>query len=78
MLVRGTGAPGSTHRLLALPYDRYIPQTRPAWWDQPCHLATLEYGVGAPVEPPKLPERLRVDPPLREADATAVRVMSLA
>ena len=27
---RGTGAPGSRAVLQTLPYDRYVPQTRPA------------------------------------------------
>ena len=32
-LVRGTGPPGSGTTLQALPYDRYMSQTRPADWD---------------------------------------------
>ena len=30
LLGRGTGAPGSSVTLQGLPYDRYVPQTRPA------------------------------------------------
>ncbi|MEQ1693836.1 MAG: multicopper oxidase domain-containing protein, partial [Gemmatimonas sp.] len=34
LLVRGTGAPGSRTMLQSLPYDRYIPQTRPKDWSR--------------------------------------------
>ncbi len=34
VLVRGTGSPGDTTVLEDLPYDRYMPQTRPADWDR--------------------------------------------
>ncbi len=78
VLVRGTGAPGSRAVLRALPYDRYIPQTRPPGWDQPRALATLAYTSGPPVVAPEVPERLRVIPTLDEADATATRLMVLS
>ena len=42
LLVRGTGAPGSRTTLQSLPYDRYVPQTRPKDWNQPRDLLTLE------------------------------------
>ncbi len=78
VLVRANAAPGTRARLVSLPYDRYIPQTRPANWTEPCPLATLAYTDAPPVEPPAIPARLRPVPVLREADATATRVMALS
>lgn len=35
LLVRGTDEPGASVVLNTLPYDRYVPQTRPADWEAP-------------------------------------------
>jgi bilirubin oxidase len=78
VLVRATATPGTRARLLSLPYDRYIPQTRPADWTEPCQLLTLEYADAPPVPSPPIPSRLRLVPPLHEADATATRIMALS
>jgi bilirubin oxidase len=77
VLVRGTGAPGSRSALRAMPYDRYIPQTRPEDWDIPRTLATLQYTKESPLAPVVLPHTLRVVPPLDTTRVTATRVMSL-
>lgn len=77
VLVRGTGAPGSQSVLQDLPYDRYIPQTRPAEWKTTRELLTLQYTAEPPVEPIELPARLRPIPALDTADATVRRVMVL-
>jgi FtsP/CotA-like multicopper oxidase with cupredoxin domain len=77
LLVRGTGAPGTRTTLQALPYDRYIPQTRPKDWDRPRDLATLRYTSEPAQRPVALPATLRHVPPLDTADATATRVMVL-
>ena len=77
LLVRGTGAPGSRAVLRALPYDRYIPQTRPADWDVPRDLLTLQYTSQPPVPPVALPSVLRVVPALDTTLATATHVMVL-
>jgi FtsP/CotA-like multicopper oxidase with cupredoxin domain len=77
LLVRGTGAPGSTAVLQALPYDRYIPQTRPADWDRPRDLLTLRYAEDPPVAPVALPRLLRTVPAIDPAGATATRLMVL-
>ena len=76
-LVRGSGAPGSVTRLQALPYDRYVPQTRPENWDQTRDLATLEYSADTPMTPPPLPTTLRHVEPIDTTLATATRVMVL-
>ena len=62
VLVRATGAPGSRAVLRALPYDRYVPQTRPINWDASRDLLTLQYSADAPVPAVTIPERLRVVP----------------
>lgn len=77
LLIRGTGAPSSSAVLQTLPYDRYIPQTRPRDWDRPRDLLTLRYGADPPVPTPDLPAILRPVPPLDPAAATATRVMVL-
>ncbi len=77
LLVRGTGRPGSEAVLQALPYDRYIPQTRPGDWDRPRDLLKLRYTPEQAITPVSLPEMLRLVPMLDTANATATRVMVL-
>jgi FtsP/CotA-like multicopper oxidase with cupredoxin domain len=78
LLVRGAGVPGSRTTLQALPYDRYVPQTRPAGWDVTRDLASLAYSDALRADSLVIPAALRVVPPLDTARATAVRVMSLS
>jgi FtsP/CotA-like multicopper oxidase with cupredoxin domain len=78
LLVRGEGLPGSTRRLVALPYDRYIPQTRPRNWDSEHDLLQLVIGTGQPVAPVAIPATLRPIPPIDTTQATATRVISLS
>ena len=75
LLVRGTGQPGSRAVLQVLPYDRYIPQTRPKDWNQPRELLTLQYTREPAVPAVNLPETLRPIPQLDPAKASATRVM---
>ncbi|HEV2123054.1 MAG TPA: multicopper oxidase family protein [Chloroflexota bacterium] len=75
LLVRGTGPPGSRAVLQALPYDRYVPQTRPKDWNEPRDLLTLQYTEEAPAAPVPLPDILRPIPALDPAQATATRLM---
>ena len=77
LLVRGTGSPGSVSFLQTLPYDRYIPQTRPSDWSGTRDLLALHYTKKSPVTAVRIPERLRPIPPLDPAKATATRVMVL-
>jgi FtsP/CotA-like multicopper oxidase with cupredoxin domain len=77
LLVRGTGAPGERTTLQTLPYDRYVPQTRPRDWNQPRDLLTLQYAKTAPVAAPALPAVLRPIPALDSLQATAKRLMVL-
>jgi FtsP/CotA-like multicopper oxidase with cupredoxin domain len=75
LLVRGSGEPGSVALLRSLPYDRYIPQTRPRDWTEPRDLLTLRYATEAPLPPAVLPQRLRHIPALDTTHVTATRVM---
>jgi len=77
LLVRGTGAPNTRAVLRALPYDRYIPQTRPVDWAEPRDLLTLQYTTEAPTTPVALPAVLRRVPALDTTLVTATRVMVL-
>jgi FtsP/CotA-like multicopper oxidase with cupredoxin domain len=77
LLVRGTGAPGTQSQLQTLPYDRFVPQTRPKDWSVPRDLLTLQYTDEDPLPPVTLPELLRPVTPLDETVATATRVMVL-
>ena len=78
LLVRGTGAPGSTATLQALPYDRYMPRFRPDDWDETRDLLTLEYTTEAPPAIVTIPEVLRPIPALDPADATTTRVIRMS
>lgn len=78
LLVRGTGQPGSTARLQALPYDRYIPQTRPADWNRPRDLLTVRYADEPAVAMRELPRVLRHVAPLDTSAATVRRVMTMS
>jgi FtsP/CotA-like multicopper oxidase with cupredoxin domain len=64
--------------LRTLPYDRYIPQTRPADWKVPRDLLTLRYSTQPPLAPVALPRVLRAIPALDTARSTATRVMVLS
>lgn len=77
ILVRGTGAPGSSARLQALPYDRYIPQTRPRDWEEPRDLVTLRYAADAPVPTVEIPEVIRPIEALDPGQVTTTRVFAL-
>ena len=77
LLVRATGAPGERVVLRSLPYDRYIPQTRPADWQQPRDLLTVRYSDSTPVTPIALPPTLRAVAALDTTAAVATRVISL-
>lgn len=77
LLVRGTAAPGSRAVLQALPYDRYVPQTRPADWDRTRDLLTLQYTDQAPVSTVAIPRSLRAIPKLDPAEASVTRLMVL-
>jgi FtsP/CotA-like multicopper oxidase with cupredoxin domain len=78
LLVRGTGSPGSRTTLQALPYDRYIPQTRPADWNRPRDLLAVQYTSEPPMRPLRLPATLRRIPALDVAHAPVTRVISLS
>jgi bilirubin oxidase len=77
LLVQGTGSPGTTAVLQDLPYDRYIPQTRPSDWDEPRDLLTLAYTNDEPMEAVALPTTMRVIEPLDTTAVTTHRVMVL-
>jgi len=78
LLVRGTGRPGERDTLQDLPYNRYIPQTRPADWDSTRALLAVQYTDDAPVAPVGLPSTLRVVPWLDTTAVTARRVFALS
>lgn len=78
LLVRGTGAPGSAVVLQSLPYNRYIPQTRPPGWNEPRDLLTLRTTMEPPAAPVAIPAVLRHVVALDTTAATATRVMVLS
>jgi FtsP/CotA-like multicopper oxidase with cupredoxin domain len=77
LLVRGTGEPGTTAVLRDLPYDRYIPQTRPPDWRSPNDLLTVHYTDQPRAGPVPLPSTLRHIEPLDTTAVAARRVMVL-
>ncbi len=75
LLVRGSDAPGARSVLQNLPYDRYVPQTRPADWETTRDLLTLETTSDAPITPVAIPATLRKVVPLDTLKSTAVRTI---
>jgi FtsP/CotA-like multicopper oxidase with cupredoxin domain len=78
VLVRGTGAPGSATVLQSLPYDRYMPQTRPEGWDTPLDLLSVQYSTAPPTIAPAIPATLRRIEALDPAKSRATRVLVLS
>lgn len=78
LLVRGSGPPGSSRPVQSLPYDRYIPQTRPRDWNQPRDLFTLQVARGQPAPPVTIPPTLRRIPPLDTLRATERRTVTFS
>ena len=77
VLVRGSMKPGETTKLQALPYDRYIPQTRPANWKATRDLLSLEQA--ATTSPPvAIPSKLRAVPAIDTTSASVRRVVTLS
>jgi FtsP/CotA-like multicopper oxidase with cupredoxin domain len=62
VLVRGTGAAGGRTVLQDLPYDRYMPQTRPATWDHARDVLSVHYTDAPQVPLPEIPSVLRAIP----------------
>ncbi len=78
LLVRGAGQPGSRTTLQDLPYDRYVPQTRPADWNQTRDVLTLAYAPDPPLAPAVVPATLRVIPVLDTTQVVARRVVVMS
>jgi FtsP/CotA-like multicopper oxidase with cupredoxin domain len=78
VLVRGALEPGSKAVLSTLPYDRYVPQTRPANWGEPRNILTLQYLDAPAVTADPVPEILRPIPAIDPAEATITRVVSMS
>jgi bilirubin oxidase len=78
LLVRGTGAPGDRATLQTLPYDRYVPQTRPDDWNVARDLLTLAYDTAPRIAAPPLPTTLRHVTPLDTAAVTATHLLVLS
>jgi bilirubin oxidase len=78
VLVRGTGGPGSTTLLTDLPYDRYMPQTRPASWQDTLNVLSLRSTDDPPLQPIEVPAVLRRIPALDTTHVGARRVVVLS
>jgi FtsP/CotA-like multicopper oxidase with cupredoxin domain len=78
LLVRGSGTPGSRTALQTLPYDRYIPQTRPKDWNRSRDLLAIQVTNDAPVAPVPIPATLRAITPLDTSRVAARRVVTFS
>jgi len=78
VLVRGPSAPGDSIVLEDLPYDRYMPQTRPITWEQPRSLAVLRSTDESPTVRAEPPDALRSFPPLDTMHVGARRVIVMS
>jgi bilirubin oxidase len=77
LLVHATDRPGSRSTLQALPYDRYVPQTRPRDWERTRDILTVQYTDEPPVPAIPLPATLRPVAALDTSQATATRLIVL-
>jgi FtsP/CotA-like multicopper oxidase with cupredoxin domain len=77
VLVRGSLDAGQKIALQALPYDRYIPQTRPVIWKTTRDLLTLEQTAEV-AKPVSIPSKLRVVPAIDTSEADVRRVVTLS
>lgn len=75
LLVRGTGPPGSRTTLQTRPYDRYIPQTRPADWERTRDVLSLSTSTAPRLPPVAIPDVLRAVVPLDTGRAVTTRVI---
>jgi suppressor of ftsI len=83
LLVRGAAAPGTRTVLRTLPYDRYMPRTRPADWARPRDLLALQYSAKPAVSEAlpaaeMLPDRMRHVPRLDPSAATTARLILMS
>jgi bilirubin oxidase len=78
VLVRGTGTPGSRTALQDLPYDRYMPQTRPSDWDSTRTLLSLRVTSAPAVRPVEIPAVLQPVPAVDTTDVAARRVLVMS
>jgi FtsP/CotA-like multicopper oxidase with cupredoxin domain len=76
LLVRG-GTAGSRATLQTLPYDRYVPQTRPRDWNRARDLVAIQVTRDAPVAT-MIPTKLRAIPTLDTSRATVRREVALS
>ena len=74
VLVRGTDGPGSRFVAFDLPYDRYIPQTRPATWNCPRKLFSVRYTDEPPSPLPTLVAHV-LELPSRDAALNCQQVL---
>jgi FtsP/CotA-like multicopper oxidase with cupredoxin domain len=77
LLVRATGPPRTRTVLQDLPYDRYIPQTRPGDWQKTRDLLTVQYSDELAIAARALPATLLPVERLDTADVRTTRVIVL-
>jgi bilirubin oxidase len=78
VLVRGSGAPGSLALLQDHPYDRYMPQTRPADWDSSRALLALRVSNAPAVRSAPIPTVLRPIPVVDTTHVASLRVIVMS
>ena len=78
LLVRGSAPPGTRTTLQALPYDRYIPQTRPRDWNRARDLLAIQVTNDPPAAAVTIPATLRHVPPLDTSRVSERRVVTFS
>ncbi len=78
VLVRGVGTGDTRVALEDLPYDRYMPQTRPANWGSTRSMLWLRTTSAPPLRPVSLPPVLRAVPALDTTHVAARRVIVMS
>jgi FtsP/CotA-like multicopper oxidase with cupredoxin domain len=78
VLVQGGSTPGQRVAFQDLPYDRYMPQTRPADWDSVRALLSLVVSHAPAARPVRIPTLLRYVPPLDTTHVAVHRVLVMS
>ena len=78
VLVQAGSTPGERMRLDDLPYDRYMPQTRPANWDSTRSLLSLVVSHAPAAPAIRVPTLLRYVPPLDTTHVAVRRVIVMS
>ncbi len=78
ILVQGTGQKDAEYVFQTLPYDRYMPHTRPKDWSETKDVLRVSYSKEKTTKLAQIPKTLRFVPPIDTVEATGTQTMLLS